>query len=395
MRTIRILPALALAAGLPLLGTLALPPSPATAQEPDASYAEWTLAGSGGDYTGTMTLPPAFPAAGFTSDSRAPASLVSGASNWLSGATPFGAEFGSSQDQPYVNLRPAADNADAPSTTTYQFASPTPAGGWGFALGDIDADRVEISATDPDGNPVPAAGLGFQEAFNYCDASPRPSSVCSGGPAPGDPDFDLPTVVVQDESVTLVGNGLDTGGAAGWFAPTVPLSTLTIVFTFQSGFPVYHTWFAALTRSVSGSVVVDGDPLPGAELTLLDPGGDPIASATTDEGGDYQVEGLGPADDYTVVLTVPDRYRPVGPARRTVDLAAGDADEVDFALTATTPSPGAGAAPGSGAGEPGTGVELPRTGGADRLTALAGAGGALLLSGAVAFTLARRRRLPG
>lgn len=386
MRTIRILPALALAAGLPLLGTLALPPAPAAAQPPDASYAEWTLAGSGGDYTGTMTLPPAFPAASFTSDSRAPAALVGGASNWLSADTPFGAEFGSSQDQPYLNLRPAADNADAPSTTTYQFDSPTPAGGWGFTLGEIDADRVEVSATDPDGNLVPAAGLGFQEAFNYCDASPRPSSVCSGGPAPGDPGFDIPTVVVQDESVTLAGNGADTGGAAGWFAPTTPLSTLTFVFTFQSGFPIYHTWFAAQTRSVSGSVVVDGDPLPGAELTILDPDGDPIASATTDEGGDYQVAGLGPAGDYTVVLTVPDRYRPVGPAQRTVDLTSGDADQVDFALTATTP--GRDPAPGGGA-------ELPRTGGGDRWAAFAGAGGGLVLTGAVAFALARRRRLPG
>lgn len=46
-------------------------------------------------------------------------------------------------------MRPAADNANSPSTTTYTFATPTPAGGWGFVLGDVDADQVLVQATGP------------------------------------------------------------------------------------------------------------------------------------------------------------------------------------------------------------------------------------------------------
>lgn len=240
MRVIRMLVALATIAAPVALGSAA----PGIAQATGGGYAGWTLAGSSGAYTGSVTLPAPFPVASFTSDSRAPAEVQSGLSNWIPAATPFGEAFGSSQDQPYLHLRPAADTPDTPSTTTYRFDSPTPTAGWGFLLGEIDADRVAVSATGPDGNPVPASGLGFEGAFNYCDASPRPSSVCSGGPAAGDPGFDIPMVVTAASSVELIGNGNDTGGAAGWFRPTVPLSTLTFVFTAQSGFPVYHTWFA-------------------------------------------------------------------------------------------------------------------------------------------------------
>ena len=41
------------------------------------------------------------------------------------------------------------------------FDTPTPAGGWGFALGDIDSDLAVVSALDAEGEPVAAADLGF------------------------------------------------------------------------------------------------------------------------------------------------------------------------------------------------------------------------------------------
>lgn len=223
---------------------------PGTAKAANENYAEWTISGTGGNYTGTMTLPHGLPAATFTSDSRAPAQLNSGATTWLSPATPFGATYGSSEDEQYPNLRPVADRPDAPSTTTYRFAAPTPTSGWGFALADVDADDVTVIATDANGNPVPVAGLGFQSVFNFCDASPRPAA-CAGETPP----YDIPTWVPDTTSGTLVGHdaAADTVGSTGWFQPTVPLSTLTFVFRQRAGLPVYQTWFAALPPEPSPS----------------------------------------------------------------------------------------------------------------------------------------------
>ncbi|MCB8045341.1 hypothetical protein JM654_17870 [Microbacterium oxydans] len=104
-----------------------------------------------------------------TSDSRAgQVGVITGASTWLAEGTPIGAEYGSSRDQPYLNLRPRADNATSPSTTTYSFAAPTPTSGWAFALGDIDSDSVRIHAVAPDGHVLTAAEIGLRDLFNYC-----------------------------------------------------------------------------------------------------------------------------------------------------------------------------------------------------------------------------------
>ncbi len=326
----RAVAALALAALAVGLLTVAGASSPASAQSVP-TYATWTLAGSGGAFTGTMTLPAGFLPATYTSNSRAPTQLPSGASNWLPASTPFGAVYGSSEGNPYLNLRPAADTPTSPSTTTYTFASPTPPAGWAFALGDIDADQVEVSATDAAGNPVPVAGLGFQGVFNYCDASPR-SSACSGMVAP----FDLPTWQPGTDSGVLIGNpgAIDTTGATGWFQPTVPLSTLTFTFTQRSGFPVYQTWFATLTRTISGTVTQDAmTGMPGVTVTLSDNDGNVIATTTTAADGTYAFEGLGPVDGYNVEITVPDGFVPVGPTSLPADLTTADATNVDFDLT--------------------------------------------------------------
>jgi hypothetical protein len=221
-------------------------PSPVAAAP--GVYAAWTfdevVDGDGRHqaYEGTMTLPDV-PAATWTSDARSDSAVESGASTWLPDGSPFGGVYGSSQGQPYLRLRPMADTPTGASTTTYTFASPTPASGWAFALGDVDADQVEVSATDAMGAPVPVAGLGFQGVFNLCDASPR-SSTCSGLTEP----YDLPSWQPGPTSGLLIGNDAanDTIGASGWFQPSVPLKTLTFVYTRRSGLPVYQTWFAAL-----------------------------------------------------------------------------------------------------------------------------------------------------
>ncbi|MBB5785433.1 carboxypeptidase regulatory-like domain-containing protein [Jiangella mangrovi] len=306
----------------------------------EGSYAEVTLSGGAGAYEGTVTLPPGFPAVSFSSDSRAAATVPTGASNWISAGTPWGEVFGSSRDQPYLNLRPAADATGSPSTTVYTFDTPTPAGGWGFALGDIDSDIAMVSALDASGEPVAAADLGFEGAFNYCDASPRPSgSVCSSGPPAGGDGFDLPAAASGESSVTLTGNGPDTGGASGWFRPTVALSTLTVEFAWQTGFPVYHTWFATELRSVAGTVTLDRTtPQAGVELTLTSPGGEVVATAVTGDDGGYVFEGVAPGE-YDVTMTVPDGLFPVGPTELPADAVAAEVTGVDFDLTASEPEP--------------------------------------------------------
>lgn len=271
---------LRLAAAAAIVASIVGGAAPASAAEDVGGYADWTMDGSGNAYTGTMTLPGNFPAASFTSDARAVSQLNSGNSTWLPDDTPFGEVFGDSRGQRYPNLRPYADRPGAPSTTTFSFDSPTPAKDWGFTLGDIDADTVEVSATDADGNPVPVTDLGFQGGFNYCDASPR-SNACSGTT-----EYQVPTWVPGGTSGQLVGDGVDKVGSSGWFRPTVAIKTLTFSFTRLSGFPVYQTWFARLPKPVDppdepdepGDGNQDGDGDGDGGSGDGGPGGDGVAN---------------------------------------------------------------------------------------------------------------------
>ncbi|MEY9877278.1 hypothetical protein ABH931_006802 [Streptacidiphilus sp. MAP12-33] len=199
-------------------------------------------AASGGDYghfelgAGTLTFPvQGFPQATFATTSTGP-STPSGNSTYLNASTPFGAEFGSSKAHDYLLFRTA--RGGAPSLTTVTFDSPAPAGRWGFALGDIDADRVHITAVDEHGAPVPDAELGWEGAFNYCEHTPRPGS-CTRPPFTDTP-------VWHSGSSTLTGHVADTDGAAGWFRPRVPIHSITFEFSVQSGIPVGQLWMAAL-----------------------------------------------------------------------------------------------------------------------------------------------------
>jgi len=182
---------------------------PAANAATHTAYAEWSLSGK----SGTVAVPGSdFPVGTFTSDTTT-LRVPSGKSTYLNDTTPFGAEFGSSRDLGYLSFGTAARGA--PSTTTIHFDSPAPAGRWGFALGDIDADAAKIEATGADGNPLTAAELGWQGAFNYCANPPRPSS-CTRGVYTDKPHWDPATS-------TLTGNVADTDGASGWFRPEKPV----------------------------------------------------------------------------------------------------------------------------------------------------------------------------
>jgi hypothetical protein len=207
-------------------------------------YAEWTQAGS----AGTLVLPSAgfaAPAASWTTNGGS-LSISTGSTIWLGPTTPFGARYGSSQSKPYLSVGLSAGSI--PSATTYTFTRPTPVGTWSFAFGDIDADFVTLSATDANGNAVTTFSGWYQGGFNYCDVSPKPSGCPAGTHT------DVPTWF--DDTATLVGSGSDTHGAAGWFTPTVSLSSLTFTFDKIVGIPTFQTWFAG-----------DGPAAPSATTT--------------------------------------------------------------------------------------------------------------------------------
>jgi hypothetical protein len=296
-----------------------------------SAYAGWTLnAGAG-----TVAVPVSgFPAGQIVTDASG-TSVPGGSSTYLGAQTPFGQVFGSSTGKQYAVIRPAAGNR--PSTTTITFAQPTPATGWGFALGDVDADMVRIIATAADGSAVTPGMLGWQGAFNYCQNVPKPSS-CGA-----DPGIDVPTW--NPTTGTLVGHVADTSGATGWFRPIVPLKSITLTFSVLSGIPIYQVWIAALSRAIGGTLTggCAGQPADGT-LWLEHEDGSPVL------GTDGRPISTTPADNgsYSFLPVVSGRYRvrvePAngmttgGPNPRSVDVTGGDAGNADFALSCTPPS---------------------------------------------------------
>lgn len=329
MRTARIG---ALAAAVAVVAVLvgSIPAAAAT-----AAWAVWQpLSGEGGAFTTTVEIA-ARPAlsASVTSDSRAgQVGVVSGASAWLSEGTSIGAKYGSSRDQPYLNLRPKADNATSPSTTTYSFSAPTPTSGWAFALGDLDADSVRIRAVAPDGHVLDAAEIGLRDLFNYCAPGLAGKPSCTGA-ADDVPSWDAATL-------TLTGNAAaaDTSGAAAWFEPSTPIMSLSFIFTRRVGFPVYQTWFVSLANDIAGTVddVNDG-PLSGVPLTLTDSNGSVVGTTTTGPGGEYSFPGFVATNGYTVRVTPPTGKLSVGSTTASVDLTNDNAVNVDFTVRDIVP----------------------------------------------------------
>ena len=321
------------AAALATLTALALgAPASAATGTPWADWGE--LKGSSGAYTGTMTAAAPQLDATYTSDSRGGSvGVISGASVWLAATTPVGAKYGSSRDQQYLNLRPRADNASSPSETTYTFAHPTPTAGWTFVLGDIDADKVSISAVGPGGHVLTAAELGFRGGFNYCAPEFTGKPSCTGDAA------DVPSW--DASTLTLTGNAAaaDTSGAAAWFEPNAPISSLTFTFTRRAGFPVYQTWFAAITRAVSGTVLdqTASTPASGVEVRLTGPDGTVIGTTTTAADGTYSFGGAVATDGYTVEITPP-AGKTSDLRSRQVDLTDADGT-ADFAVRDIIPVP--------------------------------------------------------
>ena len=315
-----------------LLLPLAAGPATAAGAGGAGAYGQWTISTDG---SGSLTVPAAgFPRATVATTSTGLTRAVgAGTSAYLNTGTAFGMAYGSSQAKQYLLLATATGRT--PSVTTLTFAAPTPVG-WGFALGDVDADQVQVSATTVGGGRATTAELGWEGSFNYCNTtSPRPST-CMGAVS-----TDLP--VWDPTTDTLVGNGPDTNGASGWLRPTVPLTSLTLTYTARSGTPVYQLWVATRTVSVGGTVRAACHHSGPVTLALLRPDGSPVrdddgrpVTTTTRPDGGYTFERL-VAGRYTVQLVVPPGYL-AHPNRRPADTATGeDARGVDFTLDCPTP----------------------------------------------------------
>ena len=286
-------------------------------------YATPSVSGSSDDWTGSIappTSPIGFPSATLTSDAR---TLSTASSATLTGSTPFGAVFGTSSGKTYLTVQNTTGLGTTVTTITFAAPAPAPDGntttnnGWGFALGDIDADEVTLSAKDASGNAISGAALGFQGVFNYVSGQ-----------------TDVPTW--NESTSTLTGSGSDTSGASGWFRPTAPITELTLEFTALSGGPLFQMWIAAIAdRSISGTATtcVDGAVVPdaGATVTLLDADSNPVISggsavtATTGADGAFSFTGLMPA-----------AYR-VGLGDETTAADVTSANAIGIELGCTTP----------------------------------------------------------
>ncbi|WP_144758616.1 carboxypeptidase-like regulatory domain-containing protein [Curtobacterium sp. 9128] len=316
---------IALGAGLALGGVVS------ASAETTGHWGAFAVSGASKAFTGSVALP-GFPATTFTSTASS-ANVIGGASTWQSAATGPGAIYGSSRGNSYINLRPAANNATSPSVTTYSFAAPTPAGGWSFVLGDVDADQATISAVVQGGGAATGAQLGYQSSYNSCSVESAGGPSCDPDPD-GTTGRDVPNW--NEGTRTLTGNAAaaDTDGASAWFTPTVPLESLTISYQWRSGFPVYQTWFANRTSALSGAATLDGAALPDTLVTATAPGGAEFTT-TTDGDGRYSFPELTQADGYRVTIATP--------AGATAQTAPGPVDlrrdvtGVDFAF-ATPPA---------------------------------------------------------
>jgi hypothetical protein len=268
--------------------------SSASAIAPDTGYASYTAAVPNGA-DGTVSMTAGFGNIAYSSSGSSGITIPGGSSAIQPLSTPFAAFIGlSSTGQQYINTRL---NNGATATNTYRFLQNTPNNGkWAFSLGDVDAERLTITATKANGSAATAAEIGFQAQYNYNDPTDSVAHLTitqSGN-----------SVVAEDPSCPTT---CDTVGISVWFKPTVSLSYISISALGKSGFPVYQTWFATQYKPVSGHVdpfqgtpVVNPTPIPPLSLDLIDlngPGNSDdvvVATTTSDTSGNYSFPSVYP-----------------------------------------------------------------------------------------------------
>jgi len=184
------------------------------------AYAASVYGEFAGDARSVTLVGSSFPAASISTSGN---SLSVARSATLTGSTPFGAQYGTSSGKTYLSVNLNLGSPE-PATTTLTFASLTPTAGWSFALGDVDAESVSITATGEGGATLDVSSW-YSGSFNYQ----------SGG-------TDQPTWATN----VLSGRGSDTNGASAWFTPNAAVSSITFAQRrLVSGSPSYQLWIAA------------------------------------------------------------------------------------------------------------------------------------------------------
>jgi len=352
--------AAAIGIGIALAASSAAPAGAAT--PPVGSFPVWTQT-SPTTFSGQFSTAAGGGAIGVTTTGGNARVAETGTASFLGAQTGFGQRFGSSRFQSYltIGLAPSlpgiGHGADSVTTVTL----PTLPAGWGFAVGDIDADMVSIDASGP-GGALTAVQLGPQDTsgtplLNYCaNASPKPSSCGAGTTftdapwwcaAPGGG-----VCAPATRPRTVVGNGADTQGAYDWFVPTVGVTTLTLTYQWLTGIPSFQLWIVtpAPAAVVSGKILQpSGDPAPaGTTIVLEDAAGAPVPDiqnqpVTVPVAADGTFSLTTELGSYELAITTPEGFATPPPIRFT---ATGDTVQLPtLALTAVLPATGTDARP--------------------------------------------------
>lgn len=193
-------------------------PSLSQAASGTGVYGTWSLTDNTG---GTITFPGTiFPGVTVTSTNE---SLQLATSATLNASTPFGLAYGPSNGKQYLSAALAAGKPSG--TVTLTFDTPPTPGTYGFALGDIDAENIKITATDAAGRALSVAEW-LGTTFNY---APNGTDL---------PNWDAATGV-------LTGNGTDTDGASLFFVTSDEVKSITFEQVRAAGFPRFQLWIAA------------------------------------------------------------------------------------------------------------------------------------------------------
>ncbi len=176
-----------------------------------------------------------------------------------------------------------------------------------FAIRDIVPVAVSGTVRDLDGAPVPGAIVTI----------PGVGEIATG--PDGSYLFDEVPIGTYQPTVQLPG---------GY---TVVTNPLPFAIDGSSEDPITDVDFVAVELpALSGTVSAGGSASPGVTVTAIGPGGD-VLSTVTDADGNYEFPGL-PAGEYRISIQVPDGAESVGPAERTVSVAAEDVANIDFEL---------------------------------------------------------------
>ena len=257
-------------------------------------------------------------------------SAASGSTIFLNQNTPVGTEYGSSLNKTYasIGLGSSFTVPGTPAVTTVRFASATPASGWSFALGDIDAEDITITAQGA-GGALNVTGW-FRSAFNYC-ATPKPSGCGAGTPT------DAPRWVAP----TLEGNKVDTAGAAAWFTPNVAVTELTFTQTRNvAGGPSFQLW-------IMSDTAIEPEPTPSpSESASPSPTPSPTESASpsptpspSESESESESASPTPSPSPSTGETGPaDAVPPTGPASEPTVVRPGEPTVIDVVSIAGAPS---------------------------------------------------------